>query len=61
MVDLAVAFGLLLAIEGIAYALFPNTMRRMIARVLAEPSDRVRQFGLVSAVIGVGIVWLAHA
>jgi uncharacterized protein YjeT (DUF2065 family) len=46
----------MLAIEGIAYALFPNLMRRMIARVLAEPSDRVRQFGLLSAIIGVAMV-----
>jgi uncharacterized protein YjeT (DUF2065 family) len=61
MIDLAVGFGLLLAIEGIAYALFPNTMRRMIVRVLAEPNDRVRQFGLVTAVIGVGIVWLVRS
>jgi uncharacterized protein YjeT (DUF2065 family) len=56
MTDLAVGLGLMLAIEGIAYALFPNLMRRMIARVLAEPSDRVRQFGLLSAIIGVAMV-----
>jgi uncharacterized protein YjeT (DUF2065 family) len=56
MTDLVVGFGLLLAIEGIAYALFPDLMRRMIVRVLSEPSDRVRLFGLVSAAIGVSIV-----
>lgn len=57
MRDLLLAIGLILAIEGIAYALFPNAMRRMVARVLAEPSDRVRQFGLISAIVGVGLVW----
>jgi uncharacterized protein YjeT (DUF2065 family) len=61
MTDFAVGLGLLLAIDGIAYALFPDLMRRMVARVLAEPTERVRRFGLISAVVGVAIVWLVRS
>tara|TARA_R110002096_G_scaffold304970_4_gene499861 strand:- start:677 stop:862 length:186 start_codon:yes stop_codon:yes gene_type:complete len=57
MTEIVVGLGLILAIEGTAYALFPNTMRHMIARVLAEPTERVRQFGLICAIVGVGLVW----
>lgn len=57
MTDLLVAFGLMLAIEGAAYALFPNAVRRMVARIVTEPSERVRHFGLAMAAVGVGLVY----
>lgn len=60
MTDLIVGFGLLLAIEGAAYAIFPNAMRRMVARILSEPTERVRNFGIFTAVVGVGLVWLVR-
>lgn len=52
------ALGLVLALEGALYALFPETMRRAMAMVLALPADQLRSGGVVAAVIGVGIVWL---
>lgn len=58
MADLITALGLAMAIEGAAYALFPDGMRAMMARVLTFPSGRLRAAGLVMAVAGVGIVWL---
>ncbi len=61
MTDLLVGLGLMLAIEGVAYALFPDAMRRMVARILAEPSERVRYFGLSMAAIGVAIVWFVRS
>jgi uncharacterized protein len=56
MQDLFVALGLVLAIEGAAYALFPDAIRRMVARILEEPSERVRHVGLTVAAVGVGLV-----
>jgi uncharacterized protein YjeT (DUF2065 family) len=61
MTDLLVGLGLMLAIEGVAYALFPDAMRRMVARILAEPSERVRYFGLIMAAIGVATVWFVRS
>lgn len=56
--EIAVALGLVLVLEGLAYALFPATLRRMVAEILSQPEGAVRLTGLAMAIIGVGIVWL---
>lgn len=58
MTDLLVALGLVLVIEGAAYALFPEAMKRMMARLESQPATLLRGVGLGSAVVGFGIVWL---
>jgi uncharacterized protein YjeT (DUF2065 family) len=60
MIDLVAALGLAIAIEGILYALFPDGMRRMMARALELPPSVIRATGLAAAVLGVGLVWLAR-
>ncbi|OHC83436.1 MAG: hypothetical protein A3G73_07965 [Rhodospirillales bacterium RIFCSPLOWO2_12_FULL_67_15] len=60
MSDLVAALGLAMAIEGILYALFPDGMRRMMERALALPPRVIRATGLVAALAGVGLVWLAR-
>lgn len=60
MDDLWAALGLVLAIEGALYALFPVGMRRLVAEVLQQPDERLRRFGLIAAALGVGIVWLVR-
>lgn len=47
-----------LALEGLGYALFPGAMRRMLASMSELPEQRLRQGGLVAAVIGVATAWL---
>lgn len=58
MKELAVAIGLILALEGALYALFPDFMRRMAQQVLQTPGDTLRLAGVVSVGIGVALVWL---
>ncbi|WP_020178022.1 DUF2065 domain-containing protein [Methylopila sp. M107] len=58
MSDLLVALGLVLAIEGLLFASFPGAARRAAESLLATPEGSLRLVGVVSAVIGVGIVWL---
>ena len=60
MADLMTALGLALAIEGMAYALFPDGMRKMIAQVMEHPNSVIRSAGVVAAVAGVVIVWLVR-
>jgi len=60
MTDLLAALGLAVAIEGILYALFPDAMRRMMARALALPPGVIRGTGLAAAALGVALVWLAR-
>ncbi|MCG8689642.1 MAG: DUF2065 domain-containing protein [Minwuiales bacterium] len=61
MTDLLVALGLVLAIEGCIYALFPSAMQRMMASLQEMPPETLRRGGLAAAVVGVFIVWLIRA
>lgn len=58
--DLWVAFGLVLVLEGILYALAPNAMRRALDMVLRQPEQTVRMAGLAAAVAGLVVVLLAR-
>jgi uncharacterized protein YjeT (DUF2065 family) len=54
------ALGLLFAIEGALYGLFPDAMRKAMASLLAMPSDRLRITGLGLATAGVTLIWLVR-
>ena len=58
MRDLGTALALVLVIEGILYALFPDGMKRLAARATLVPLPMLRASGLLAAAIGVVIVWL---
>jgi hypothetical protein len=58
MRDLGTGLALVLVIEGILYALFPDGMKRVAARAMAVPPQIMRAAGLLTATIGVVIVWL---
>ena len=56
--ELAVAASLVLVIEGVIYALFPNFMQRMLQQMTMFPPNSLRTAGLFSALLGVALVWL---
>ncbi|MFY9692808.1 MAG: DUF2065 family protein [Xanthobacteraceae bacterium] len=58
MSDFLAALGLLFAIEGIFLAAFPAAAKRTMAAVLEMPDGPLRIAGIVSALVGVVIVWL---
>ncbi len=58
MGDLTVAFGLVLVIEGLLWALAPDAARQMLALAAETPQKTLRTFGWVAVVTGVSIVWL---
>jgi len=60
MTDLVAALGLALMIEGILMTLFPDGMRRWMAMLIERPGPELRAAGLVSAVLGLGVIWLAR-
>jgi uncharacterized protein YjeT (DUF2065 family) len=60
MMDLVAALGLALAVEGILFAAFPDGVRRAMYEAAHTPSDRMRFAGIISAVVGVVIVWGAR-
>ena len=57
MRELVIAFGLLLFIEGILYALFPAKMKSMLKKLELVKDSQLRSGGLIFAVIGFIIVY----
>jgi uncharacterized protein len=57
MQDFATAVALILVIEGILYALLPETMKRLAVRAMATPTQSLRMGGLIAACLGVALVW----
>ena len=55
------AIGLVLVIEGLAYALAPSLIEAMLEALRALPLDRRRMLGLAAVAGGVVLVWLAKA
>ena len=60
MNELAVAFGLVLVIEGLLWAVLPQLGLSMLAAAAATPPQALRTVGAVAIAVGVGIVWLAR-
>ena len=56
----AILLGLamVLVIEGLGYALFPDGAKRMMDLVRQAPSETLRMTGLVALTVGVLGVWL---
>ena len=57
MRELVIAFGLLLFIEGILYALFPAKMKNMLKKLELVSDSHLRSGGLIFAAIGFVIVY----
>ena len=53
------SLGLLLIIEGLLYALFPNRMKNMIRSMLEMNNDTLKWGGLASAIVGFLMLWTA--
>ena len=57
MRELVIAFGLLLFIEGILYALFPAKMKSMLKKLELFKDSQLRSGGLIFALIGFIIIY----
>ena len=60
MTDLIAAIGVLLLLEGVAYAAFPDFMRRAAAEVSRADPELVRRVGIVVAISGFVILWVVR-
>jgi uncharacterized protein YjeT (DUF2065 family) len=50
--------GVVLAVEGLLYAVAPAAMRRAVASLASQPEARLRAGGLAAALIGVVLAWV---
>ena len=57
MRELVLAFGLLLFIEGILYALFPAKMKSMLKKLELVKDSQLRSGGLIFTLIGFIIIY----
>jgi uncharacterized protein YjeT (DUF2065 family) len=60
MSDFLVALGLVFAIEGLVFAAFPGAAKRAMASALETPDSVLRIVGIVSALIGVLLIWFVR-
>ena len=60
MSDLVVAFGLVLVIEGLLWALAPQTGRRLLEMLNEMAPSDVQRIGFAAVIAGVVLVWLAR-
>lgn len=56
---LLLALGLVLIMEGLAWALAPSFMERALALLATLSPETRRQVGLISTALGGCIVWIA--
>ena len=57
MKDLITAIGLLLFIEGLAFAIFPSRIKNMLRVIESIPENRLRGMGIFFLLVGFLIVW----
>jgi uncharacterized protein YjeT (DUF2065 family) len=60
MTDFLVALGLVFAIEGLVFAALPGAAKRAMASMLDTPELILRVVGVVSAAIGILLIWLVR-
>jgi uncharacterized protein YjeT (DUF2065 family) len=60
MQDFLVALGLVFIIEGLVFAAFPGPAKRAVVVVLSTPENALRLVGIVSAALGLALIWLVR-
>ncbi|NKE16496.1 DUF2065 domain-containing protein [Roseomonas oryzicola] len=61
MINLLQGVAVVLALEGLLYAVAPGAMRRALRSLAEAPEQRLRVGGLVAAMLGIGLAWLLKA
>jgi uncharacterized protein YjeT (DUF2065 family) len=60
MSNLAVAFGLVLVIEGSLWALAPGLGRKLLEAAAETPESTLRMVGALAAAAGVLLIWIVR-
>ena len=57
MDDFIVALGLVFVIEGLVFSALPATAKRAMESVQQAPDSTLRTVGVVSAILGIILIW----
>ena len=60
MRDFGIAFGLVLVLEGLVWAAFPDGMRKAMAQAQEATSANLRALGFGAAVVGLLVIWMVR-
>lgn len=60
MRDFGAALGLVLVLEGLIWAAFPEGMRKAIAQAQEASLPALRALGIGAAVVGLVVIWLVR-
>jgi uncharacterized protein YjeT (DUF2065 family) len=60
MSEFLVALGLVFVIEGLFFAAFPGQTRGAVTAVLEAPDQALRLIGLLSAMLGIAVIWFVR-
>ncbi|MFA5538038.1 MAG: DUF2065 domain-containing protein [Gemmobacter sp.] len=60
MTVVILALGLVLVVEGLAFALAPSRLEDIVAMIARMPRDTRRMIGLGMLAAGVGLVWIGR-
>lgn len=58
MTEFLSALALAVVLEGLAYAAFPEGMKRLLAQVLGLPNSTIRAAAIACAAGGLVLLWL---
>jgi len=60
MTDFLAALALVFVIEGLVFAAFPEAAKRAVIAMTRTPDQGLRLVGLLSAVLGLAMLWLVR-
>jgi uncharacterized protein YjeT (DUF2065 family) len=58
MIELFSALALVLVLEGLIYAAFPEHMKKLLASIQSMPASTIRAAALACAGVGLVLLWL---
>jgi uncharacterized protein YjeT (DUF2065 family) len=58
--DFLIGLGILFVLEGLMFAASPAWMRRAMKSAMVTPDNILRAVGIVSAVVGLLLIWLVR-
>lgn len=58
MSDFIAALGLVFVLEGLLFAAFPDLAKRAMESVMQASDNSLRIVGLVSAILGIALLWI---
>jgi hypothetical protein len=57
---LITGLGMMLVLEGLLYAGFPGSLRRLASRLPEIGDNTLRIFGIIAMMIGIALIWLVR-